>query len=301
MDYTARDYRDETDYRLMRQLLIDSWASAGPLTYASPGDLDWWRALDEDDRTLRQARLWFDAAGALAGFVWPGDKQVDILVHPAQRAADDLMLEWIEARRRNAARESATDESVAVRVWSFADDTPRLAALRRRAYTQTPEHFFFRYRELTTALAVAPLPPGYTVRHFAGESEIEERVNAHRDAFDPSRMTVAKHRKAMAAPTYRQDLDLVAVTPDGEIAAYCIVWYDEINRIGEFEPVGCRAAHQRRGLARAVISEGLRRLDALGARAATVWSWWEDEGPNQLYESLGFLPLGRVDAWEKQV
>ena len=34
------------------------------------------------------------------------------------------------------------------------------------------------------------------------------RVNVHRAAFAPSRMTTTKHRAVMAAPTYRPELDL---------------------------------------------------------------------------------------------
>ena len=68
------------------------------------------------------------------------------------------------------------------------------------------------------------------------------------------------YRNVQRFPLYRRDLDLVAVAPDGELAAFCTVWFDDVTRTGSFELVGAHPAHQRRGLGRAVMYEGLRRL-----------------------------------------
>jgi predicted N-acetyltransferase YhbS len=145
------------------------------------------------------------------------------------------------------------------------------------------------------------LPPGYRIRAVAGEEDIEARVAVHRAAFHPSRMTVAKHLAVMNSPTYRRDLDLVAIAPDGVFAAYTIAWYDETNAMGIFEPVGCHPDYQRRGLAGAVMREGLRRLYDLGARVAHVNSWREDSPGAALYRSLYFVTAGRIFAWKKQL
>ena len=67
----------------------------------------------------------------------------------------------------------------------------------------------------------------------SGRSEVKKRSNRGSRCTaalsHPSSMTVEKHRRAMASPLYRQDLDLVAVAPDGEIAAYALVWFDPVN------------------------------------------------------------------------
>ena len=154
----------------------------------------------------------------------------------------------------------------------MTQDAQRNALLTARGYTRGDGAFVEYARDLDDEIPPDTLPDGYTLRHVQGEADLAPRVEVHRDAFAPSKMTVEKHRAVLASPTYRADLDLVVVAPDGSFAAYCLVWLDVANRHGLFEPVGCHAAHRQRGLAAAVVREGLRRLQALGATGATVLS-----------------------------
>jgi mycothiol synthase len=48
----------------------------------------------------------------------------------------------------------------------------------------------------------------------------------------------------------------------GRFLAYCVGWLDIANGFGHFEPVGCRPSVAGRGYARAVIIEGMRRMQA---------------------------------------
>jgi mycothiol synthase len=100
-------------------------------------------------------------------------------------------------------------------------------------------------------------------------------------------------------PTYRPELDLVAVGPDGMFVAYCVAWCDEANQIGMFGPVGTHRAYWRRGLGKALMREGLLRLEALGARMAYV-DCDLDPAANRLYESAGFTDYDRVYHWQKE-
>jgi len=47
---------------------------------------------------------------------------------------------------------------------------------------------------------------------------------------------------------------------EDQITAFCTIWFDDVTRSAYFEPVATVPAHQRRGLGKAVITEGLRRL-----------------------------------------
>jgi len=53
---------------------------------------------------------------------------------------------------------------------------------------------------------------------------------------------------------YRPDLDLVVHTDDGAVAAYGLFWYDPVTDTGLVEPMRTEDDHQRRGLARHVLT-----------------------------------------------
>jgi mycothiol synthase len=98
----------------------------------------------------------------------------------------------------------------------------------------------------------------------------------------------------MRSPAYASALDLVAVAPTGEIAAFCICWFDPVNRTGLFEPVGTHPDFQRRGLGKAVILAGLEQMKAGGMTRAIVMAEGDYPASQRLYQSAGFLPSGRL-------
>lgn len=296
--YTSRLYGDNMDYERMRALLRSTYRLTTPPLNCTIGDLDWWRATTNDPAVLSKVRLWFDPLGLLVAFTWPGKDQIDVMVRPNHRIVEEEILTQAEAEYRQAL--AADTSSNAFRYWSTDVDVVRNTLLTEHGYTRTNDYLVFHTLPLDHLPKSPTLPGGYTIRHVTGEADLEARVAVHRAAFHPSRMTVEKHRAVMASPTYRPELDLVAVAPDGSFAAYTIVWLDEANQMGIFEPVGCHPEHQRRGLASAVMIEGLHRLRALGATVAHVNSHLDDSAGAGLYRSLGFSVTGRIYAWEKQ-
>ena len=100
---------------------------------------------------------------------------------------------------------------------------------------------------------------------------------------------------------YRADLDCVVVAPDGSVAAFTLAWLDELNGVGELEPVGTHADHVRLGLGRAVNLFALQRLRDEGAGEALVACRGDDGHPipARLYESVGFRPVVRTVAYRR--
>ena len=97
----------------------------------------------------------------------------------------------------------------------------------------------------------------------------------------------------MGLPVYDRELDVVAVSPDGVIAAYVNGWIDPLNRIGDFGPVGARPDYRRRGLTRAVLLECLRRMRDRGMDRVSVSTGETNLAAIRLYESIGFRVVNR--------
>ena len=150
-------------------------------------------------------------------------------------------------------------------------------------------------------LAQPQLAEGYTLRvtnptDLADCQQIADLLNA---AFNRDFHTAVEYQNfTRNAPCFQRELDLVAVAPDGRFAAYAGVPYDEVNRRGIFEPVCTHPNHQRKGLGKALLQEGLRRLRALGAVDVTMETG--DMIPaNRLYNSLGFTEKYKGFYWRK--
>lgn len=294
MPITARQYELD-DYHPLLAFVQNIYSLNGPPVYATAGEVDWWRCIDPSENGISRARLWFDGE-RIVGFAYPAYGRVDLLTHPHYDDLIDPMLAWAEG---NCLRESGAGATLGA--WCFTGDSRRMTALEARGYRRSNTFFYYRIRTIQLPLPAAPLPDGYTIRHVDAAHDLPARVAVHHDAFMPSGLTVARYRRAVQAMSYRDDLDLVVVAPDGTFAAFCNIWHDEHNRVGTFEPVGTHSAHRRRGLARAVMTEGLWRLSVLGAQTALVNTFHEDEPAVRLYESLGFREIERFYEWTKQV
>jgi len=76
---------------------------------------------------------------------------------------------------------------------------------------------------------------------------------------------------------------------------------DAVNSLGHFEPVGVYTEFRRKGLGKAVLQEGLRRMKML--RMGKVWVYCDRENlaARGLYESVGFEYIERLRTLVKGV
>jgi mycothiol synthase len=192
-----------------------------------------------------------------------------------------------------------------LRVWTDAGDASRIEVLRQRGYVHLAEKDEHQWRRsLELRVHEAPLFEGYTVRSLGDSSELPSRSWASWRAFHSNKPDENYggdwhwYVNIQAAPLYRPDLDLVAIAPQGGVAAFTTIWYDEITQCGYFEPVGSMPEHQRRGLARALLCEGMQRLQRLGATQCMVVGG--SQPANALYEAVLGPVYDLYQPWEKR-
>ena len=109
-----------------------------------------------------------------------------------------------------------------------------------------------------------------------------------RAAFEREDPVIARRR-----PHFDPRLSLTAIAPEGEKAAYCCLWYRPDTDYAYVEPICTVPRFRGRGIAGALLREGLRRVRSLGAKEAYVIS---DLG---FYEKLGFETARRYRFWWK--
>jgi ribosomal protein S18 acetylase RimI-like enzyme len=288
MAVTSRAWRGYDDLRPMQELAIEVRRREGRRAPWHIGDLAWGfrqHAGREGEWTIR---IW-EENGEVVAWSWlrddPSGCNLDHDIHPRHRGGalhDELFA---------AAPEAVT-------AWAMDDDAESAAALTRHGFVAPGDAATFHARGLSdVSAAPLQLPDGFSLRTVE-PADVAERVAIHQDVWAPSKVTEESYADVRATWPYRADLDCVVEAPDGQLAAYCLVWLDAANGVGEFEPVGTREPFRRRGLGAAVCGFGLRRLREEGAESAIVYSY--NERAAALYDAVGFEPHTRVVAYSRE-
>lgn len=308
MNITARLYRHENDYWRIREFLREVSLLNDRHDYSWPL-LRWdywvWHVNMNIFHLKLEERvhLW-ERDGQIVAVLNPDHpEECFFQIHPRYHSEELLgeMLDAAEAVPLDR-REDGRQELI---VWVNAEDSLHKDLLSRRGYARSQykaEHM--RWRFLTQPIPECVPPSGYTVRALGDETELPARSWLSWKAFHPDEPDDKYqgwewYKNIQRIPLYRRDLDIVAAAPDGELAAFCTVWFDDVTRTAVFEPVGTHPEHQKRGLGKAVMSEGLRRAQLLGATVATVSSY--STGAHALYHSMGFTEFDLLEPWIKEL
>ncbi len=251
--------------------------------------------------------LWETPDGSLAAVLnAEGRGNAYLQLHPEFRTAA------LEAEMISVAEERlwtvAKDGKDKVAVWAHEGNSLREGILESRGYRVRPEvSMHDRWMSLEGYVPGPVVPAGYVVRPMGDGAELLERCYTSGLAFHPddpncaheNRADVTWYRNIQKAPLYRRDLDIVAVAPDGAVASFCTIWFDDVTLTAACEPVATSPAHQKKGLAKACIHEGLRRAREMGATLGFVGSG--EEGAHRCYESAGFTDYMVSRQWVKEV
>ncbi len=140
-------------------------------------------------------------------------------------------------------------------------------------------------------------PAGFTVRPLGGD--VEKYVALHQSVFESKNMTLEWRGHTLQSPLYKPELDLVVESPTGELAAFCICWFNEKLSAGQVEPLGVHADYRQLGLGKVALSHGVSRLRSMGAKDIFVETDnYRNEAFN-LYQSYGFEVIQDVLVYRK--
>jgi mycothiol synthase len=308
MKLIQRKYRQDDDQWKIRQFLREVFLLNNRHEFSWPlYRWDYWRWHVNENifkfNLEAAVFLWETTDGKLVAALHPdGSGEAFLQVHPDFRTPE-LEVEMMSVAETQFAVTQPEGRQQLV-LWAHANDSMRPDLLTRRGYSKSkwlPEQQ--RRRDMRASIPDFQPAKGYVIRALGDVDEHPKRSWVSWKAFHPDEPDERYqgwewYRNVQRAPLYRRDLDLVAVAPSGDFAAFVTLWYDDVTRTAAFEPVGTHPDHQRKGLGKALMAEGLRRVRDLGATLCTVGSYSERAG--NLYASMGFVDYDLNEAWVKE-
>jgi GNAT superfamily N-acetyltransferase len=247
-------------------------------------DVQWWtrkpRASDVVDQVF-----WVDDQGPVAGVYltqWGERWQADPL-HVPGAAGPAREAVWEVLREQVRTHVPAAFE-VLVR-----DDDEVTVGLATHDGLVPGERSGQAWLHVNERPEAAALPDGYVIVDRMQRADVPHWMR-HRNGDEVA-------ERLGQCSVYDPRLDLAVQAPDGEMAGYSLFWADPVTGCGEVEPVRTEDAHQRRGLATAMITAGLQRLAEQGVTWVKIG--YGEPGAGYLYRSLGFRDPASLTAYER--
>jgi GNAT superfamily N-acetyltransferase len=254
-------------------------------------DLQWWWRTPRSTDTLPQL-FWFDHLGRPEAAVIATDWGDRIALAPI--VMPDATPDWVAhvtGRGLAHAGESGFD-AVGLEV-DRADDVLR-GVLVDHGFAVQEDGVVEAWLAAGARPKISPLGGGY-------------RLSSRLDTMQgPHHMINAKRNHPDVEPRlrqtslYRPDLDLVAHDGRGSVAAYGLFWYDPETATGLVEPMRTEDDHQRRGLARHILTSGIDLLSEAGAKRIKICFEPDNPASGSLYLSVGFEPVRQTDVFSRR-
>jgi mycothiol synthase len=307
MKYTSRSCAKEDDFWKTRNFLREIFLLNDCLEHSwHVARLDYWRwhfikTCKIFESVEKGLTIWENADGKIIAVLnHLGGGELRLHVHPHFRSAklENEMLAYGEENFYAVTEDGKRYVYMPI----FEDDTQRQEIAHNRGYRKQSGWGHHYRGKLDSSIPNAPIPAGYVIRSMGGVEEYPTRSWASWQAFHNDESDenydgdYSWYANLQSAPLYRRDLDVVAIAPDENIAAFCTIFFDDFTRSAVTVLVGTSVEHWRRGLGKAVITEGLRRLKEMGCKH--VFSTAHEEPADFLYRSV-MEEMKVTDTWVK--
>jgi len=301
IEVTVRPYEDADMPGL--QHTFASWiAEAGRCGYDHVGEL-----LPRIYENLRGRR----PVGELV-HLWEADGQIvglaiclrfgevfDVFTAPSLRGTSAEVLMLQSAARTTARYMAGAEVGSHVLTEVSSDDDERVRLLTDLGFEKFRGWHHGRQRGLADPSDVPRLPRGFAVRS-ARLDDAGELAGVRNHSFGDDWTGGQYRAQVMEKPGYDAAREIIAVSPEGRIAAFADYWTDALNKTGHFEPVGTHREFRRLGLARAVMLHAMREMRALGMRTVTLNHDAGNRAAGKLYETLGFEITGTTFGFRRR-
>ena len=272
-----RHYRD-ADYQAVCDFLIELNRGDRSHINWNWARFEWMYEHPAFDRDAKDAiGLWFDGGRVVGAAIYDmyfGEAFAGVLPEYATLYPDVL---------RYACDALKDDSGLAV---AICDENPaEIETAEKAGFAPVEEAETIMEIDLDAPLP-ARLPDGFQL--YAPDPDADYRAvqwaiwqgfdhGADRAQFEREEEPTPQKRKH-----FRRELNLCAVCPDGEYAGFVCLWMHDGTDYAYVEPVCTVPKHRGKGIAKALIYEGLNRAARLGAKKAYVIS------DLPFYEKLGF-------------
>lgn len=154
---------------------------------------------------------------------------------------------------------------------------------------QCIESVFSMTRDLTLPIPAGQAPAGVTIRRWKMESEPEQvaYLEARNECFPEAPLRLADWQYYMQSPQW-QSGTMIAAFEDGKVVGCVNVYWTPGDTSGATEDIFVRAPWRGRGIARAMIAEGLAYLKEHGLVDAHLGVRALNDNALGLYRQMGF-------------
>ena len=251
------------------------------------GDLLWWwrtpRSTDDFDQLF-----WIDADGRPVAAVMATDGR-DRGMALAPIVMPDATPDWVAHVVERGLTHAREIGSAAIRIEVARDDHVLREVLVARGFALEGDGVVESWLAAEARPVVGPLHDGY---RLASRTETTPRPHHLIERNGPD-----VEMRLRQTSLYRPELDLVVLDRDDEPAAYGLFWYDPETASGLVEPMRTHDDHQRRGLARHLLTRGVERLVEAGAERIKICFEPGNPAAKHLYLGVGFEPVTETDVY----
>lgn len=247
-------------------------------------DLQWWWRAPRPTDLLPQL-FWFDSHGrpeaAVIATDWGSHVALDPIVMP------DATPDWVgQVIKRGLAHASEIGLGAVDLEVDRSDDVLREVLFGH--------DFAFKEEGTVETWLAADARPSISTLHE------DYSLSTRRDTMQRPHHMIKRggggvEQRLLQTSLYRADLDLLILDGDGNTAAYGLFWYDPETATGLVEPMRTEDDHQRRGLARHVLTTGVDLLAEAGAEHIKICFAPDNPASSHLYLSVGFEPVKQTD------